>query len=91
MGVTPGGGAMVVWSWWWLGRRVGMAMRALGLRAGDLDDGMSHWAVERRKLAAGDHDGVVIFGSSRILFDTDLDAWEEMTGRRPVQLALAGH
>ena len=58
-------------------------MRALGLHAGDLDDSQSHWAVERRKLAAGDHDDVVIVGSSRILFDTDLDVWEEMTGRRP--------
>ena len=41
-------------------------------------------------MATGDHDGVVIFGGSRILFDTNLDVWEEMTGRRPVQLALPG-
>lgn len=65
-------------------------MRSLGLRAGDLDDGPSDWMAERRRLEAGDHDGVVIVGSSRILFDTDLDVWEEMTGRRPVQLALPG-
>lgn len=65
-------------------------MRSLGLRAGDLGDGVSYWTVERRKLAAGNHDGVVIFGSSRILFDTDLDVWEEMTGRRPIQLAMVG-
>jgi hypothetical protein len=32
----------------------------------------------------------VIVGSSRILFDTNLDVWEEVTGRRPIQLALAG-
>jgi hypothetical protein len=67
-----------------------MQMRRLGLRAGDLDDSKSHWAVERRKVAAGDHDGVVIIGSSRILFDTNLDGWQEMTGLRPVQLALPG-
>jgi hypothetical protein len=67
-----------------------LRMRSLGLRAGDLDDGLSFWTVERRKLDAGHDDGVVIFGSSRILFDTDLDAWEEMTGRRPIQLALVG-
>ncbi len=65
-------------------------MRDLGLVAGDLDDGKSSWAVERRKIASGDHDGVVIVGGSRILFDTSLDVWEEMTGRRPVQLAMAG-
>ena len=73
--------ATAMWEW---------RMRALGLNAGDVDDGVSHWAAERRRIAAGDHDGVVIFGSSRILFDTDLDVWEEMTGRRPIQLALPG-
>ncbi len=67
-----------------------LQMRSLGLVAGDLDDSKAHWAVERRKIAAGDYDEVVIVGSSRILFDTDLDVWEEMTGRRPIQLALAG-
>ncbi|HEX9706157.1 MAG TPA: hypothetical protein VGA24_00830 [Steroidobacteraceae bacterium] len=73
--------AMAAWEW---------RMRTLGLRAGDLDDSKWHWAVERRRLESGDHDGVVIVGSSRILFDTDLDVWEEMTGRRPLQLALVG-
>ncbi|MBX3703693.1 MAG: hypothetical protein KF822_07965 [Steroidobacteraceae bacterium] len=67
-----------------------LQMRRLGLRAGDLDDSRSHWAVERRKVATGEHDGVVIIGSSRILFDTNLDAWEEMSGLRPIQLALPG-
>lgn len=70
-------------SWEW-------RMRTLGLRAGDLDDGAAHWVAERRRVEQGDHDGVVILGSSRILFDTDLDVWEEMTGRRPIQLALPG-
>jgi hypothetical protein len=73
--------ATAAWEW---------KMRSLGLHAGDLGDGVLYWTVERRKLAAGDHDGVVIFGSSRILFDTDLDVWEEMTGRRPIQLAMVG-
>ena len=67
-----------------------LRMRSLGLVAGDLDDSKAHWAVERRKIAAGEDDGVVIIGSSRILFDTDLDIWKEMTGRRPVQLAMPG-
>jgi hypothetical protein len=65
-------------------------MRSLGLVAGDLDDSKSHWAVERRKVAAGDYDDVVIIGSSRILFDTNLDIWQEMSGRRPIQLAMPG-
>jgi hypothetical protein len=73
--------ATAAWEW---------RMRDLGLVAGDLDDSKSSWAVERRKIASGDHDGVVIIGGSRILFDTNLDVWKEMTGRRPVQLALPG-
>jgi hypothetical protein len=67
-----------------------LQMRSLGLEAGDLDDSKAHWAVERRKIAAGDYDDIVIVGSSRILFDTNLDVWQEVTGRRPIQLALAG-
>ena len=65
-------------------------MRDQGLVAGDLDDSKSAWSVERRKVATGYHDGVVIIGGSRILFDTNLDVWQDMTGRRPVQLALPG-
>ena len=67
-----------------------LQMRSIGLVAGDLDDSKAHWAVERRKIAAGNFDDVVIIGSSRILFDTNLDVWRELTGRRPIQLALAG-
>ncbi len=73
--------ATAAWEW---------RMRDLGLLAGDLDDSKSNWAVERRKVDSGEHDGVVIIGGSRILFDTNLDVWQEMTGRRPLQLALAG-
>lgn len=67
-----------------------LKMRSLGLVAGDLEDGKSAWAVERRKLESGENDGVVLIGGSRILFDTNLDVWQEMTGRRPVQLAMPG-
>jgi hypothetical protein len=76
--VTAG---VAAWEW---------KMRSLGLEAGDLDDTPSHWAVERKRLDTGDHDGVVIVGQSRILFDTDLGVWKELTGRTPVQLALPG-
>ncbi len=73
--------ATAAWEW---------KMRSLGLRAGDLDDSPAHWAVERKRLDTGENDGVVIVGQSRILFDTDLGVWQEMTGKRPVQLALPG-
>jgi hypothetical protein len=66
-----------------------MYMRSLGLVAGDLDDGQTHWAAERRKIDRGDV-SVAIVGASRILFNTDLDEFERLTGVRPVQLALAG-
>jgi hypothetical protein len=73
--------AMIAWE---------LKMRSLGLAAGDLDDTPVAWALERERLETGKHDGVVIVGSSRILFDTDLGVWKEVTGRRPVQLALPG-
>lgn len=67
-----------------------LRMRSVGLMAGDIGDSPVAWALERRRLETGAHDGVVIVGSSRILFDTDLSVWREMTGRLPVQLALPG-
>jgi hypothetical protein len=65
-------------------------MRALGLHRYDLGDSKDHWAAERRKVDRGPRDQVLLIGSSRILFDTNLDVWEELTGIRPIQLALAG-
>ncbi|MBA3640425.1 MAG: hypothetical protein H0W53_14340 [Acidobacteria bacterium] len=65
-------------------------MRSLGLAAGDLDDSNDHWAMARRSLAVGSTNKIAIVGDSRIWFDTDLAVWEEMTGMKPVQLALEG-
>lgn len=73
--------ATAAWEW---------RMRELGLVAGDLDDSKASWAAERQKIASGDHDSLAIVGGSRILFDTDLAVWQELTGRRPIQLALPG-
>ena len=71
---------LAVWEW---------RMRALGLEPGDLDDGGSSWAEQRRRIDAGDVP-VAIVGDSRILFDTDLARFKQLTGIRPVQLALPG-
>jgi hypothetical protein len=71
---------LVAWEW---------RMRALGLEAGDLEDGGSSWAEQRRRIDAGDVK-VAIVGDSRILFDTDLDRFQLLTGVHPVQLALPG-
>jgi hypothetical protein len=72
--------ALGAWEW---------RMRALGLEAGDLDDGSSAWAEQRRRIDT-ENVPVAIVGDSRILFDTNLDRFEALTGVRPVQLALAG-
>jgi hypothetical protein len=61
--------------------------RGKGLEAGDFKNTEALWAQERRKAVG---DATVIIGSSRIFFDIDLDLWEEISGVRPVQLALEG-
>lgn len=71
---------MAGWEW---------RMRQLQLLPGDLDDGASAWAEQRRRIDAGDV-AVAIVGDSRILFDTDLARFQALTGVRPVQLALPG-
>ena len=55
-----------------------------------IDDNEALWAVQRarvKNLGSGD---VILLGSSRVLFDIQLDEWEEVTGKRPLQLATAG-
>jgi len=61
--------------------------RRIWLRAGDLDNSEVAWVKERARSEAAD---VAIVGDSRILFDTDLDRFEALTGARPVQLAIHG-
>ena len=61
--------------------------RRIGLRAGDLDNSEVAWVKERVRSDSAD---VAIVGDSRILFDTDLDRFEALTGVRPVQLAIHG-
>src|SRR5258708_25679313 len=62
-------------------------MRRIGLRAGDIGDSPQAWAEARR---AADLAPVAIVGDSRILFDTDQDRFEALTGVRPVQVAHVG-
>ena len=61
--------------------------RRLDLHAGDLDNSEVEWVKER---AHSESAPVAIVGDSRILFDTDLDRFEALTGVRPVQLAIHG-
>jgi len=50
----------------------------------------SLWAETRRRIDRREPRQTALLGSSRMLFDIDLDAWEETTGVLPVQLALEG-
>ena len=59
----------------------------VGLHAGDLDNSQVAWIKERIRSESAQ---VAIVGDSRILFDTDLDRFEALTGSRPVQLAIHG-
>ncbi len=59
----------------------------MGLNAGDLDNSEVAWIKERVR---SESNPVAIVGDSRILFDTDLDHFEKLTGVRPVQLAIHG-
>ena len=61
--------------------------RRIGLHAGDLDNSETDWANERARSAGA---AAAIVGDSRILFDTDLDRFEQLTGVRPIQLAIHG-
>ena len=55
--------------------------------AGDYKNSSAAWAVQRNQAVG---DATVLIGSSRMLFNIDLDVWEEVTGVRPIQLSLEG-
>jgi hypothetical protein len=63
--------------------------RAFGVTPG-VANSSGLWAMQRRRLDAGEGDATVIVGSSRPLFDIQLPVWERLAGRRPIQLALEG-
>jgi len=63
------------------------ARERIGLHAGDLDNSEIAWRDEKLRAAGA---RAAIVGDSRILFDTDLDRFEQLTGVRPIQLAIHG-
>ncbi len=48
------------------------------------------WAEQRARINAGEGDATVLVGTSRVLFDVQLPVWEQVTGKRPIQLGLEG-
>lgn len=71
---------LVAWEWHWRSFGAEPAIRN--------SDGL--WAIQRRRIDDGEGDALVVVGSSRILFDLRLDTWEQLSGERPIQLALEG-
>ena len=67
-------------------------MRAQELVLDDSGYSVSAWAEQRRRIdtEAGGQGVVAIVGDSRILYDTNLDWFQRLTGKRPIQLALPG-
>ena len=55
-----------------------------------LEDDKELWALQRAKVETATDKDVVLVGSSRVLFDMQLNEWEALTGHRPIQLASAG-
>lgn len=48
------------------------------------------WAIQRRRIDAGEGDATVLLGASRVYFDLQLPVWERLDGRRPIQLSFEG-
>lgn len=71
---------MGTWEWHW---------RAFGAKPGFVNS-FGLWAMQRRRIDEGEGDATVLLGASRILFDVQLDVWEQLAGKRPIQLALEG-
>jgi hypothetical protein len=68
-----------------------MYWRSEGFVTHDYVDDSGLWAIQRRRVDREGDSATVLIGSSRILFDADLEAWGELwDGRRPIQLALEG-
>jgi len=55
-----------------------------------LDDNEALWAVQRSRVEKASSNNILLIGSSRVLFDMQLDEWEAETGIRPIQLASVG-
>lgn len=68
------------WEWHW---------RAFGVTPSYINSN-GEWAQQRRRIDHGEGNALVLIGSSRTLFDIQLPVWQQLTGERPIQLALEG-
>jgi hypothetical protein len=68
------------WEWYW---------RAYGVRP-SIGNTLGLWAIQRRRIDAGEGNATVLIGASRLYFDIQLPVWERLDGRRPIQLSFEG-
>jgi hypothetical protein len=68
------------WEWYW---------RDYGVHP-SIANTSGLWAIQRRRIDAGEGDATVLVGASRLFFDIQLPVWQRLTGRRPIQLSLEG-
>jgi hypothetical protein len=68
------------WEWYW---------RDYGVRP-SIANTYGLWAIQRRRIDAGEGDATVLVGGSRMYFDMQLPVWERLEGRRPIQLSFEG-
>jgi hypothetical protein len=68
------------WEWYW---------RAYGVRP-SIGNTFGLWAIQRRRIDAGEGNATVLIGASRLYFDIQLPVWERLDGRRPIQLSFEG-
>ena len=78
--VTLGFLSVTAWEFYW---------RSEGLEP-NIDDNKNLWANQRAKLENYNDKSVVFIGSSRILYDINLDIWEKETGTDAIMLATQG-
>lgn len=55
-----------------------------------IPDDKALWAIQRGKVNSATKDDVVLLGSSRVIFDFQLETWKQKTGILPIQLASTG-
>jgi hypothetical protein len=63
--------------------------RAYGVSPGNTNT-YGLWAIQRRRIDAGEGNATVLAGASRLYFDVQLPVWERLDGRRPIQLSFEG-
>jgi hypothetical protein len=71
---------VVAWEGYW---------RSYGVTPGIRND-FGLWAIQRRRIDAGEGDATVFLGSSRTYFDLQLPVWERLARRAPIQLSFEG-